>query len=345
MKVTMNTVLLLEERVQSALLMILLILLFFPYVWVVSFIIAFYLGASVYASRFTKQLTNELTLTWHQSDSILFKDEPSRFTVSLTNAYLLNSLSRHMYIRTPDDGTYKVHLEGETTSIVEVDEIPDTLQFELTGRKRGQLEVDDITLTIVLPLRLGSMTLVLTPPLEWVVYPSITSKQQQRIRTKLKLGERVSRHSPLKDRSQQLSSKPYEKEPSRQIDWYATAKRSTLQSKVYQPVNQDTFTLLLDLSAKDGIGLHHRFEELIEDTAVICRELIESGGKVELFINRLDRQGRVTHLTVQEGPRQLKNILALLSSLSNQDRYMGSSRFTPYVMRVKNKQAEMIHVQ
>lgn len=344
MNITTNVFFLLEKRIQIVLFSVMIILLFVPYLSILSFVLAIFLAASVYIERYTKRLTSQMDVTWRQFDSILFKDDRCKFTLDLTNVHLLNEMSTKTYIRTPKDKHYTVNLEGHTESIIELDELSSDFVFELTGNRRGPIEIAEISLTISLPLSLGTLTLYFSPPLRWTVYPSISSTHAQRIRSHLKLGERVSKYSPIKDRLLQISSKPYEDEPSRQIDWYATAKKSTLQTKLYQPVNQDMFTVYLDLSASNGIGLHHQFEELIEDTALVSRELIESGGKVELFVNRLDQKGHVNHLSIQEGAKQLKNILALLSSLSEQDHYMGSTRFSPYVTKIKNKQAQLIKI-
>lgn len=70
----------------------------------------------------------------------------------------------------------------------------------------------------------------------------------------------------------------------------------------------------------------------------------DGNGRMARFVNRLNQKGHVNHLSIQEGAKQLKNILVLLSSLSEQDHYMGSTRFSPYLTKIKNKQAQLIKI-
>lgn len=344
MTISKSLFLLLEKRIRIPLLLGVFILLFIPYFYIVSIILMFFIASGFYIDKYCEKLMTQITLEWKQLEPIFFKEEVSEFRLDITNINLINEMASSMLIRTHSDNHYSIRLKDEKDSLVSCSQLPNQMIFHLTSHRRGPISMPEISITLGLPLWLGSLTVHLAPPLQWNVYPSITSVHSQQLKAELKLGERLSLYSPIKDRLQQISSKSYENEPSRQIDWYATAKKASLQTKVYQPVNQDMFTIFLDLSSPNGVGLHHRFEELIEHTALLTRELIESGGKVELFINRIDSSGQINHLKVSEGAPQLKFVLELLSSLSNQDHFMNKDRFLTYVMSVKNKQAQFVPI-
>lgn len=344
MDISLNSTLLAERRLRPALYVLIPLCLFLPYTFWISFILTFYLAASLYLERYRKRLKNELRVSFQQLDDILFTGEESSFSMVIHNPELLNQMMIKSYLRTPSSNQYVTKLTQSEDTITIFTTLPNKFSFSIVGRQRGKFNLDELALTITLPLRLGTLTLSLQPELQWVVYPAIELAHRQSIRHTLRLGERSSRNSPLKDRSRQISSKPYENEASRQIDWFATAKRGTLQSKVYQPVTQDTFTLVLDLSSPNGPGLHADFEKLIAQTALTSRELIGDGGKIELFINRMDESGHVTHLRILEGSKQLKKILYLLSLLSDRDSYINTKRFNTYVHRIKNKQSQIINI-
>lgn len=321
-----------------------LVFLFFPYVYWLSLLFTLLLTLSVYVERYRRKLQSHLDVSFEQEDSILFKGERSHLFMSIDNAQLVNEMNGTIQLRLPYSDSYAVTHPSEEGSIIELKELPERLEFTIIGKKRGPVTMDELALLIRLPLRMGNMVVSIDSSLSWTVYPAIESQQTGKIRTLFNLGDRATNHSPIKDRSQQISSHPYTIEPSRQIDWFATAKRGSLQAKIYQPSAQDTFTLFLDLSAVNGPGLNHRFEDLIAQTALVSRMLIAEGGKLELFINKIDGNGKVTHLKIQEGAKQLKKILYLLSQLSDRDVYVPPARYKTYVQRFKNKQSQLVTI-
>ncbi|WP_114571508.1 DUF58 domain-containing protein [Exiguobacterium flavidum] len=302
-------------------------------------------AAGFLIERYRRQLERDVRLTVKQNDDILFRGERSPFLLEIGNVEALNGMMRSAYVRIKTDDRFSVYHEQEKKTLHEFKELAHRLRFEIEGHERGPVRLPEIALSLDLPLRLGQLVLTSPADAEWTVYPSIDRAQAQVVKNILDLGERKVLHSPLKDRSLQISSAPYRNEPSRQIDWYATAKMASLQSKVYQPSMQDTFTLVLDLSSPSGIALHRQFETLIENTALAARELIASDGKIEVFINRLDENGRLTHLKIKDGPRQLKRLLILLADLSESDLFVGTSRFSTYVDRMKQKQSQRVDIR
>lgn len=321
-----------------------LIFLFFPYTSWISYIFAILLSLSIYIELYRKKLQSKFKVTFSQEDQILFKEERSTFSMKIENRILMNDMSKVIQIRKPHSNAYSVTFDNENDTIFQLSELPDTLNFDIVGHQRGPFLLDDFAIMVKLPLGIGNIVVSVPPLLNWTVYPSIEVKNPRKIRTLFNLGDRATNHSPIKDRSQQISSHPYTIEPSRQIDWFATAKRGSLQAKIYQPSAQDTFTIMLDLSALNGPGLHHQYEELISQTALVSRELISEGGKIELFINKIDGTGRVTHLKIQEGAGHLKKILYVLSQLSERDVYVPHVRYNSYVNRVKNKQSQLVEI-
>lgn len=140
------------------------------------------------------------------------------------------------------------------------------------------------------------------------------------------------------------STKRYEQEPVKQIDWVATAKTGKLQAKVYQRQNLDTFTLVLDLSGPLGNGLHARYEELIQQAAYLVSYLVKEDCKVELFINRLDAENHIDHLRMSDGRKQLRLALVHLAWVHESDRFVASKRFNQIIERQNHPHAEVIRI-
>lgn len=177
----------------------------------------------------------------------------------------------------------------------------------------------------------------------WNVLPSMRDAHLTNAK-KIKIGDLLVKHSPLKDPLMIQSSKNYESEPVKQIDWYATAKTGKMQSKVFQNQNLDTFTLMLDLSTPQGNGLYSKFEELIEQAAYITSRLIKEDCKLELFINRLDDENRLDHVFLSEGSKQLRRSLVQLSLINESDRLIASKRFLDMVHSRKHQNSELIKI-
>lgn len=334
----------LERKLIPVHIIFIFVFLFLPYVFWISFLFTVLLTLTIYIEVYRKKLQTYVDVEFNQEDHILFKDEHSTVSMTMEGTELINEMSNVIQIRMPYSDAYSVTLQDMAESIIELKELPKNLEFKIVGIKRGPFNIDDFAIMVKLPLRMGSIVIALNPSLNWTVYPSIETQHARKISTLLNLGDRATNYSPIKDRSQQISSHPYTTEPSRQIDWFATAKRGGLQAKIYQPSAQDTFTIFLDLSALNGPGLNHRFEDLIAQTALVSRMLITEGGKIELFINKIDGNGKVTHLKIQEGAKQLKKILYVLSQLSDRDVYVPATRYKAYVHRVKNKQSQLIPI-
>ncbi|VWX34406.1 DUF58 domain-containing protein [Exiguobacterium oxidotolerans] len=345
MNVTSNLFFLISRRLVPLHAVLMIVLLFVPGATPIALFCATCFAAAFYIERYRRRLIQTVRLQIDPIDEILFREERSPLRLSIEGVDELNAMMQSAYIRIPEDRRFTLYLAGESRTIHEVKRLTRLIPLEIEGHIRGPIRLPEIVISINLPLWLGQIVVSTKSEATWFVYPSIDRAKAQTVRTILNLGERKTLHSPLKDRSLQISTIPYQREPSRQIDWYATAKRASLQSKVYQPSTQDTFTIVLDLSSPSGIALHRQFEVLIENTALVARELITNDGKIEVFINRLDSSGCVTHLKLKEGPRQLKRILILLADLSERDLYVGTSRFSSYVDRHKNKQSQRVDIR
>lgn len=335
---------LLESKLWPAYTGIMLLVMWFPMIWPIAYICGIILGLMISRTFILRKVVKTIELSFRQKEDLLFVEDEELFYLTFQNVGRLKEwglsasirlLSRQGLTFTDDSNVYTFNVDNEKT----------LYKIPVRAGKRGPTGIDTCTISMEVPFFLGTILLTYSKEAlpKWTVLPSI-QKAHLPTSKNFKLGDRLVKYSPLKDPLMIQGTKDYEKEPAKQIDWYATAKTGKMQSKVFQRQNQDTFTLMLDLNTPQGNGLHAQFERLIEHAAYLITKLIKEDCKIELFINRLDESNHLDQLLLSDGRKQLRNSLIRLSQINESDHLVASKRFTTIVDRKKQPQSELIVV-
>ncbi|WP_231557602.1 DUF58 domain-containing protein [Exiguobacterium sp. ZOR0005] len=340
-QVEVSTPSLLDEKLWPAYTGILVFFVWFPYVWPFAYVAGVILGLMLARKWLTKQIVEATGLSFHQKEQLLFVNDRVSLKMDVTGIERLETLGIPISVRLvtgrgltfdEDQSVHTLQLRHESTYLLPIH-----------AKQRGPVQIDECTLQFKLPFWLGTIFVTGFTLPSWIILPCIT--KQNRFDSRLvRMGDRLVKHSPLNDPLMMQSTKRYEQEPVKQIDWVATAKTGKLQAKVFQRQNLDTFTLALDLSGTLGNGLHARYEELIQQAAYLVAYLVKEDCKVELFINRLDADNQIDHLRMSDGRKQLRLALVRLAWIYESDRFVASKRFNQIIDRQKHPHAEVIRI-
>ena len=313
-----------------------------PYVWPISYVCGALLIVMFIRKRIIRTLSNEVSFSIRQKEDLLFIDDQTTCVIHIDGYERIIALGVPLSIRL--EGNERIAFEnGSRAYDSRIKE--DIHHVSVSVVKRGPASIHTCVMRVTLPFHLGTLFFMderMTLP-SWIVLPAITKSPISESRM-VRMGDRIVKHSPLKDPLMIQSAKRYEKEPAKQIDWVATSKIGHVQAKVYERQNLDTFTISLDLSGTLGNGLHAQYEDLIQQTAYWVSYLIKEDCKVELLINRLDKHNQIDHIVLGEGRKQLRLILVRLAMIHESNAFVASSRFTSYVSRHKQPHAELIHI-
>ncbi|VXB20590.1 conserved hypothetical protein [Exiguobacterium sp. 8H] len=332
----------LQDQLWPAYVSLGLLTMWMPYVWPISYVCGALLIVMIIRKRIIRVLSNEVSFSIRQKEDLLFIDDKTTCVIHIDGYERIIALGVPLSIRL--EGDERMSFEngsGAYDSRIE----EDIHHASVSVVKRGPASIHTCVMRVTLPFHLGTLFFTdegITLP-SWIVLPAITKSPISESRM-IRMGDRIVKHSPLKDPLMIQSAKRYEKEPAKQIDWVATSKTSHVQAKVYERQNLDTFTISLDLSGPLGNGLHAQYEDLIQQTAYWVSYLIKEDCKVELLINRLDKHNQIDHIVLGEGRKQLRLILVRLAMIHESNAFVASSRFTSYVSRHKQPHTELIHI-
>ncbi len=340
-QVEVSTPSLLDEKLWPAYTSILVLFVWFPYVWPLAYLSGAIIGLMLVRKWLTKKIVEATSLLFHQKEQLLFVNDCVTLKMEVTGIERLQELGIPASVRLvmghgltfdEDQHVHVIPLRDESTYLLPIH-----------AKQRGPVQIDECTLQFRLPFGLGTIFVTDHTLPSWIILPSITRQNRFDSRM-LRMGDRLVKHSPLNDPLMIQSTKRYEQEPVKQIDWVATAKTGKLQAKVYQRQNLDTFTLMLDLSGPLGNGLHARYEELIQQAAYLVSYLVKEDCKVELFINRLNADNQIDHLRMSDGRKQLRLALVRLAWIHESNRFVASKRFDQIIDRQKHPHAELIRI-
>lgn len=339
----LSTHLLLQHRLMPLYLFAGAVFVFMPYVYGIGYGLFMLASAVWLLERTRKELERNVSLQFVQYEDLLFVEDESQLFLEWKGLDHLERLGLPVRLR----------LKSSTgISFPEHERIPNIYAKEVLYKEsqtkvwikaeyRGPAHIEECTVAITLPFRLGTYLLEIPVTVRWTVLPSLTLHPP--VGTKrLALGDRPLVASPLRNPLQLLGSKQYEGEPVKEIDWYATAKLGRLQSKVFQRTSLDTFTFAVDLSGPSGYTLHHDFESMISQVAFVTSRLLKEECKIELFLNRFDESGKMLHLRLQEGERGTRFILMNLAEIHPGQRFISTDSFVRMVERKRLKQSHLV---
>lgn len=318
-------------------------LIFMPYVYMLGYALLVLASVVWYLERTRLRLTKQLGVCLTQVEDLLFVEDESQLKLHLEGGEELERLGLPVRIRLKASSglTFPDHERLPTLLERPFERGADQLDVTVKAAYRGPATIQECVLAVTLPFRLGTYLLEVQPSVQWTVLPSLVLHPP--VGTKrLALGERPLLASSLRNPLQLLGSKPYEQEPVKEIDWYATAKLGRLQAKVFQKTTLDTFTFAVDLNGPSGYTLHHDFESLISQVAFVTTQLLKEECKVEMFLNRIEDSGNMVHIRLQEGERGMRLILLNLAEIDPGNRFISSEAFQRMVERKRLKQSHLV---
>lgn len=333
----------LQRRLLPAYILSGVILVFLPYVYGFGYMCFILASATWMLERTRQQLEQKVDLQFTQYEELLFVGDESQLVFTVNGLDELKRLGLPIRIRLKTSSSISFPAHDRIPSVLdyEVDVGQARHELEVRAEYRGPAAFEECIIAVTLPFRLGTYLYELPADVSWTVLPSLMLHAP--IGTKrLALGDRSFVASPLRNPLQLLGSRPYEGEPVKEIDWYATAKLGRLQSKVFQKTTLDTFTFAVDLSGPSGYTLHHDFESLISQVAFVTSRLLKDDCKIELFLNRFEEDGTMLHVRLQEGERGTRFILLRLADIHPGNRFISSGAFSRMVERKRIKQSHLV---
>lgn len=170
-----------------------------------------------------------------------------------------------------------------------------------------------------------------------LVYPKVVPVHQLGLPPGHPFGDFGSRRRIIQDPLRLMGTRAYAPGDSyRHIHWKATARRQTLQTKVFEPSATRPVAIFLNLKTVSGLDVGHDFQLMefaISAAASIARHVWEESQPVGLFANALvlgnnidevsgkrATVGRV-RIAPRSHPEQLQRILEALARLDGRGRW------------------------
>lgn len=158
-------------------------------------------------------------------------------------------------------------------------------------------------------------------PNKLIVYPQIKTLEELGLPPKEPLGDQRARYQLFQDPSRTMGARDLQPGDSfRHIHWPATARRQTLQTRVYEPTTTSTAVICLNVATMpkpwQGI-LPGLLEEVIVVAASLASYAIESRYAVGLIANgAVPRSDRSVRVMPGRAPDQLLHILESLAAIT-----------------------------
>ncbi len=211
----------------------------------------------------------------------------------------------------------------------------ETLQmdFPIKANRRGLAKVK--TLKIMIPGCFGSgqkeMTYIKNVLSEVLVYPSMDMVFKQVDKNQLSPGFSYLHNSLYEDNLLPIGTRDYQSTDGMQkINWKASARMQSLQSKVFSPAANRSWSLVLNVN--DRYAINGKLEELIKSSCYLIEEAFRVGIPFSLAINvRSFGKAPFYFLPEGEGKKQRQMALEMLSILSINDITISASIMVRYL--------------
>lgn len=192
------------------------------------------------------------------------------------------------------------------------------VRIPLVGHKRGVSRIHKMELIIPHPFAEGSANLEYQPMVlqELLVYPKLGDFSLKNIPVRQKPGQYNLKHSLFDDVFQPIGTRDYlPTDQFNQINWKASVRAQTLQTKVYAKVTNESMLFVLD--AASGYATIHNLEERIEELAAYIENCHAENIPYAIAINmRSAGKFPYYYLAADAGPTQRQRALEMLSIIS-----------------------------
>ncbi len=173
-----------------------------------------------------------------------------------------------------------------------------TLTYQLDCNRRGYYQIGPIVLETGDLFGLHRRHRILAEPHYLLVYPRVVAIPNYDIASRRPIGEVRMTHRLYEDPTRIAGVRKYQAgDPLNRVHWRATARTSTLHSKVYEPSSVAGATLLLDFHRATHPKKHepYRSELAITAAASLANSVYELGQQVGLATNGRDAADRIRH--------------------------------------------------
>jgi uncharacterized protein (DUF58 family) len=190
-----------------------------------------------------------------------------------------------------------------------------TWKVELQCPKRGYFKIGPSRITSGDIFGFYPRTIDELTPEYVIVYPKIIPVESAKIPFLYPLGDSKALKRIFDDPTRIMGVRDYNPHDSlRRIHWKATARRQSLQVKVFEPTTSLDVALFLAVDGFAENGNPDDFELAISTTATIANHIMDAGNAVGLFVNtRLADSGQPARILPGSAPHQLVTMLEALA--------------------------------
>lgn len=293
---------------------------------IISLLLAFVLISRYY----DKQIGVRLTLTNEKRTIRLFPGQQTDVKLTLHNESFLPIINGRLSFRIGQevssilekqtrhhgDVTYNIPL-----SILRKGNVQ--MPIPVKAQSRGTTRFTNIRYDFPHPLNARSISLTYNRlfQTEIIVYPEpipVTGLKEQLYLTP---GEERTPYSPFENVLNPSGTRDYvQSDPFHRIHWKASAKKQTLQTKVYERTWHHSWSILINISSKSRLGnayVTSELEKLLSYATYICHTLTEKNQPFELMINarKIGEAPYFYYLHEGQGKSHLRKSLDLLARL------------------------------
>ncbi|MCP8615296.1 DUF58 domain-containing protein [Salirhabdus salicampi] len=166
-----------------------------------------------------------------------------------------------------------------------------TIKIPIKAIKRGTTKVQHIEIQFPHIVNFHHITLHFHKPYltEIIVYPEQTIVHGLNDRRQRAIGEETSPYSLYEDTLYPIGTRGYVPTDSfSRIHWKATARKQSLQTKVYERSQNTSTAVIVNISETSHLGNRYvspHLEELLSITRYVSQTLLQNGTPTTLFIN------------------------------------------------------------
>ncbi|MEB1809867.1 MAG: DUF58 domain-containing protein [Bacillaceae bacterium] len=215
------------------------------------------------------------------------------------------------------------------------------------ARKRGIVQLRTIEYTISDMMHLGKVRLGYRGHFrrELIVYPSLVPVRGLQQILQYNQGEHPRNHSLHEDMMMAMGTRDYTSgDPFNRINWKASARTQSLQTKVYERTTISKWCLIVNIQSKEiKRQTIENLEQVLSHVAYTCQFAIENQISFELFINMRGPSGPFIHLPTGSGKDHLLKALELLARVSKSTILTDSKEMLYYIQSNTKNQLCYLH--
>lgn len=159
---------------------------------------------------------------------------------------------------------------------------------------------------------------------EFIIYPKPLPVRGLEERYHVTIGSQRTSFSPFEDRLSPMGTRDYVSSDSfDRIHWKASAKKQSLQTKVFERTHDITWVFVVNISKSTTLGnsyISDNLENILSYVAYLCQFATKNGYPYEIHINaRTAGSAPYFHLVEGEGKDHLRNALDLLARVKQDE--------------------------